>query len=622
MTFTPNELTSATLVADDVIVHRNVMIAMRDGVHLATDIYRPAKDGKPVETPLPVILERTPYDKAGTPRTELSVKKPTPMSRQDLAIHMVRLGYIAVWQDCRGRYESEGHFTKYLSEGEDGFDTMEWIAAQPWMNGRIGTQGLSYNAHTQMAMACLNPPGLAAMSIDSGGFSNAYTCGIRQGGAFELKQATWAYHRAQEATDDRTAAAVADESLHDWFAQMPWTKGRSPVRWNAEYEDYLIEQWQNGTFNDFWKKVGIYAAGYYDTFPKVPTIFMSSWYDAYVTTTLENFTALKGDSERPLSLIMGPWTHGNRSRQVFGDVDFGAQAVFDGQIDEDWLTYREKWFAHYLKDEADPKQAGRVHLFLMGTGTGKKTEAGHLDHGGRWIESTDWPLPEAKPLDLYLHADMSLQTSAPQAETAAISYDFDPRNPVPTIGGSLTSGEPIFTGGGFNQVESEAFYGCTRPGLPLIARHDVLSFETDILAEDTSIAGPVEIELWVTTDALDTDFTAKLVDVYPPSEDYPRGYALNITDGIFRVRYRNGFDKPEPVGKGEVFRITISPFATANMFKKGHRIRLDISSSNFPKYDVNPNTGEPEGTSHRKKTAVNTVFMHKGRASKLKLQKL
>lgn len=622
MTFTPNELTSATLVADDVIVHRNVMIAMRDGVHLATDIYRPAKDGKPVETPLPVILERTPYDKAGTPRTELSVKKPTPMSRQDLAIHMVRLGYIAVWQDCRGRYESEGHFTKYLSEGEDGFDTMEWIAAQPWMNGRIGTQGLSYNAHTQMAMACLNPPGLAAMSVDSGGFSNAYTCGIRQGGAFELKQATWAYHRAQEATDDRTAAAVADESLHDWFAQMPWTKGRSPVRWNAEYEDYLIEQWQNGTFNDFWKKVGIYAAGYYDTFPKVPIIFMSSWYDAYVTTTLENFTALKGDCERPLSLIMGPWTHGNRSRQVFGDVDFGAQAVFDGQIDEDWLTYREKWFAHYLKDEADPKQSGRVHLFLMGTGTGKKTEAGHLDHGGRWIESTDWPLPEAKPLDLYLHADMSLQTSAPQAETAAISYDFDPRNPVPTIGGSLTSGEPIFTGGGFNQVESEAFYGCTRPGLPLTARHDVLSFETDILAEDTSIAGPVEIELWVTTDALDTDFTAKLVDVYPPSEDYPRGYALNITDGIFRVRYRNGFDKPEPVGKGEVFKITISPFATANMFKKGHRIRLDISSSNFPKYDVNPNTGEPEGTSHRKKTAVNTVFMHKGRASKLKLQKL
>jgi putative CocE/NonD family hydrolase len=571
---------------------------------------------------LPVILERTPYNKAGTPRTELSLKNPVSMSRPELAIHLVRKGYIVIWQDCRGRYDSEGHFTKYLSEGEDGYDTMVWVEAQPWNNSRIGTMGLSYDAHTQMALACLNPPGLSAMAVDSGGFSNAFTCGIRQGGAFELKQATWAYHRAQEGTDERTAAAVADEDLAYWFAQMPWTKGRSPVRWNAEYEDYLLEQWQSGTFNDFWRKVGIYAAGYYETFPKVPTIFMSSWYDAYVTTTLENFTALKGDAERPLSLIMGPWTHGNRSRTIFGDVDFGADAVFDGQVDEDWLAYREKWFARYLKDEHAHQQAGRVHVFLMGTGQGNKTEAGHLNHGGRWIEGTDWPLPDAEPLNLYLQKDMSLSEKLPEQVAASISYDFDPANPVPTIGGSLTSGEPIFTGGGFNQVEAEQFYGCTRPGLPLTARHDVLSFETAPLEQDTAIAGPVEIELWVCTDAPDTDFTAKLVDVYPPSADYPRGYALNITDGIFRVRYRKGFDKPEPVADGEVFKITISPFATANMFKKGHRIRLDISSSNFPKYDVNPNTGEPEGTSHRKQIAVNTVFVEHNRPSVLKLSKI
>lgn len=622
MSLLANSLTSATAVADDVILHRNVMIAMRDGIHLATDIYRPALNGVPVETALPVILERTPYDKAGTPRTELSVKNPVSRSRLELAIHLVRKGYIVIWQDCRGRYDSEGHFTKYLSEGEDGYDTMAWIDAQPWNNSRIGTMGLSYDAHTQMALACLNPPGLCAMAVDSGGFSNAFTCGIRQGGAFELKQATWAYHRAQEATDERTAAAVADENLADWFAQMPWTKGRSPVRWNAEYEDYLLEQWQRGTFNDFWKKVGIYAAGYYDTFPKVPTIFMSSWYDAYVTTTLENFTALKGDAERPLSLIMGPWTHGNRSRTIFGDVDFGKDAVFDGQVDEDWLTYREKWFARYLKDEDGERQADRVHIFLMGTGAGNKTEAGNLNHGGRWIETTDWPLPNAEQLDLYMHADMSLSDQQPKQAEASLSYDFDPANPVPTIGGSLTSGEPIFTGGGFNQVEAEQFYGCTHPGLPLTARHDVLSFETAPLAEDTAIAGPVEFDLWVSTNTPDTDFTAKLVDVYPPSADYPRGYALNITDGIFRVRYRNGFDKPEPVADGEIFKITISPFATANMFKRGNRIRLDISSSNFPKYDVNPNTGEPEGTSRRKQTAVNTVFVEKDRPSVLKLNKV
>lgn len=606
-------LASATPVADDVVVHRDVMVRMRDGVHLATDIYRPAG----TDAPLPVIFERTPYDKSGTPRTEFSVNAPVPMSRPDLAIHLARKGYVVIWQDCRGRYKSEGVFTKYLSEGEDGYDAMEWIAAQPWQNGRVGTMGLSYDAHTQMAMACLNPPGLACMAVDSGGFSNAFTCGIRQGGAFEMKQATWAYHRGIEAGDAVAARAIQSENLRDWFGAMPWTKGRSPVRWNAEYEDYLLEQWQSGTFDDFWKKVGIYAAGYYDVFPKVPTIFMSSWYDAYVHTTLENFTGLKGDPDRPLALIMGPWTHGNRSRTLFGDVDFGPEATFDGQLDESWLAYREKWFLRWLKDDTSAQQAGRVHLFLMGTGPGGKTAAGNLNHGGRWIESTDWPLPEARPLDLYLTPRMSL-TRKPAGE-GTISYDYDPANPVPTIGGSLTSGEPIFTGGGFDQVEAEEFYGCTRPGLPLNARLDVLSFETEPLTENTAIAGPVEVELWVSTDAPDTDFTAKLVDVYPPCADYPRGYALNITDGIFRCRYRNGFDKPEPVQAGEVFRISITPFATANLFKKGHRIRLDISSSNFPKYDVNPNTGEPEGTSRRKQAAVNSIHLGSDKASRIRL---
>ncbi|MEL4375980.1 CocE/NonD family hydrolase [Brucella cytisi] len=622
MNFNPNELTSATAVADDVVVHRNVMIAMRDGVHLATDIYRPAVNGKPVETPFPVIFERTPYDKSGTPRTEFSVAAPTPLSRPEYAIRLVRKGYIVIWQDCRGRYDSEGHFTKYLSEGQDGFDSMAWIEMQPWNNSKIGTQGLSYNAHTQMALASLNAPGLAAMVVDSGGFSNAYTCGIRQGGAFELKQATWAYHRAQEGTDERTAAAVAAESLHDWFSMMPWTKGRSPVRWNPEYEAYLLEQWQEGTFGDFWKKVGIYAAGYYETFPKVPITFMSSWYDVYVPTTLENFMALKGDPDRPLTLIMGPWTHGNRTRSVFGDVDFGPAAIFDGQVDKDWFTYRENWFARHLQGEATEDREGQVHLFLMGTGSGSKTENGHLDHGGCWIQSTDWPLPNAEPLELYLGSDMSLSASAPSETEAVLTYDFDPANPVPTIGGALTSGEPIFTGGGFDQVEAKEFYGCKRPGLPLSARPDVLCFETGPLENDVAVVGPVEIDLWATTDAPDTDFTAKLVDVYPPSEDYPRGYALNISDGIFRVRYRDAFDRPRLVEKGEIFKITVRAFATANLFKKGHRIRLDISSSNFPKFDVNPNTGEPEGTSRTSQVARNSVFLQADRPSVLRMLKI
>ena len=620
-------LTRAEAVADGVVVHRDVMLPMRDGVRLATDIYRPARGGVPVETPLPVILERTPYDKAGTPRTEFSAAGLEPMSRPELAVRLVREGYVVIWQDCRGRYGSEGEFVKYLNEGEDGYDSMVWIEAQPWNNSRIGTMGLSYGAHTQVAMACLNPPGLACMAVDSGGFSNAFTCGIRQGGAFELKQATWAYNRAMEGPlaqrDPRVRAAIEAEDLHQWFAHMPWTKGRSPVRWDPDYEAYLLDQWQHGTFDDFWKKVGIWAAGYYETFPKIPITFMSSWYDAYVQTTLENYAGLKGDPERPLTLIMGPWTHGNRCERVFGDVDFGPAAVFDNQVDTSWLDYRLRWFARWLKgDERAGGPTDRVRYFLMGGGSGRRTAEGHLDHGGAWRSGSDWPLPEAAPLVLHLRDDMRL-TPEPPSEDTALGYDFDPANPVPTIGGALTSGEPIFTGGGFDQVERADAYGCTRPGLPLSARRDVLSFETEQLQEDLAIVGPVTVRLWVSTDAPDTDFTAKLVDVYPPSEDYPRGYALNVTDGIFRVRYRKGFDRPEPVDSQEgVFEIVITPFATANLFRAGHRLRLDISSSNFPKYDVNPNTGEPEGKSRRGRVAFNQVHMGASHPSRLELLRL
>ncbi len=615
-------LTAATAISPGVVVHRNVMVPMRDGVRLATDVYRPARvDGTPDPTPRPVIFERTPYDKAGTPRTEFSVAAPTPLSRIALAERLVAEGYVVIWQDCRGRYDSEGTFTKYLNEAEDGFDSMVWIDAQDFGNGRVGTMGLSYDAHVQMALACLNPPGLACMAVDSGGFSNAFTCGIRQGGALEMKQATWAYNRAMEAplaaADPLILKAIEAESLHDWMKHTPWTRGRSPVRWDPDYEGYLLDQWQHGTFDDFWKKTGIWAAGYYDTFPKIPIIFMSSWYDVYVQSTLENYVGLKDDAARPLTLIMGPWTHGNRSRSLFGDVDFGPNAVFDGQVDDDWLAFRLKFFARWLKDDGDGAREDRVHLFVMGGGSGRRTPEGHLDHGGHWIEVPDWPVPGAKPLRLHPRPDMTL--GAPEA--GELGYAYDPAHPVPTIGGALPSGEPIFEGGAFDQTEDSHFFGCTTPGLPLTARRDVLSFETPALAEDLLVAGPVTVRLRVSTDAPDTDFTAKLVDVYPPSEDYPRGYAMNLTDGIFRVRYRKGFDSPALVAPDEgAFEITITPFATVNLFRKGHKLRLDISSSNFPKYDINFNTGEAEGTARGSRIAHNTLYL--GDASVLELSVL
>lgn len=613
----------AELVADDVVIYRDIMVTMRDGVRLATDLYCPAD----ARDALPVILERTPYGKGERSRSEIEVGMDQPMMRAEVASHFVRHGYAVIYQDCRGRYGSEGKFTKYLAEGPDGYDTLAWTVAQPWSNGKVGTMGLSYAAHTQMAAACMNPPGLAAMVLDSGGFSNAFTCGIRQGGAFELKQATWAYNNALESVaakeDSNLLRALEAEDIRTWFTAMPWSEGRSPLRWASDYEGYLLEQWRHGTFNDYWKQPGIYAAGYYDTLPKVPVALLSSWYDAYVRTVFENYAGLARDPGRPISLMMGPNLHGNRNATFSGDVHFGSAATLGGNVVESWLEFRRHWFDRWLKDVDNTiVKEPRVRLFLMGGGSGRKTAEGRINHGGTWISATDWPIPSSHEIEFHFHADGSLSAEEPAADVEPLVYDFDPKNPVPTIGGALTSGQPVFEGGGFDQRERARFFGCADTNLPLSARLDVLSFETPPLAEDLAIVGPVEVELFVSTDGPDTDFTAKLIDVYPPSEDYPSGYALILTDGIFRCRYRNGFDAPEPCVPGETMRIVIEPFATANLFKKGHRLRVDISSSNFPKFDVNPNTGAPEGLGRTKRIARNTLFCDQKRASRLSLRAL
>ena len=615
-----NDRASHEVGAPDVAVERDVMVTMRDGVRLATDIYRPARDGVPASEALPVLIERTPYGKHLQSRSEIDLGMARPRWRREVAEIFARAGYAVVFQDCRGRYASEGEFTKYLAEGPDGYDTLAWIVGQPWCNGKIGTFGLSYAAHTQMAAACLNPPGLACMVLDSGGFSSAYRCGIRQGGAFELKQATWAYKQAKESRraerDPGIVRALQSEDIRAWFHAMPWDRGRSPVRWEPDYEAYLLDQWRRGTFDDYWRQVGLYAAGHYDTLPDIPVLLMSSWYDAYVHTTFDNYAGLRRKAGRPVHVVMGPWTHGNRNQRVFGDVDFGAASTFDGHVAATWIGHRLAFFDRWLKGRATFEEP-RVRCFVMGGGSGRRTAAGKLEHGGGWITASDWPLPQARERSLYLDAAGRLVDDAPPPAT--IEYDYDPANPVPTIGGALTSGEPIFEGGAFDQREDVRFFGCTRPGLPLSARPDVLSFETEPLAADLVVVGPVRVELTVGSEAPDTDFTAKVIDVYPPSDDYPTGFAMNVTDGIFRLRYRTGWASPALLAQGETARIVIEPFATANRFKAGHRLRLDISSSNFPKFDVNPNTGAPEGSGRTRRIARNTVHVGGNPASRLAL---
>jgi putative CocE/NonD family hydrolase len=590
---------------------RTEMVAMRDGVRLATDIHTPAGGG-----PFPVILERTPYGRDEPSRSEITAADRTPASRGALAAYFGAHGYAVVYQDTRGRHGSEGRFVKYLSDGEDGFDTCAWLVGQEWCDGRICTMGLSYAAHTQAALGCLDAPGVVAQVLDCGGFANSWKSGIRQSGAFELKQATWALRQAQlspeAAADPVLHAALAAEDVRDWFTRLPWRPGHSPLRHHPDYEAYLFDQWRHGADDGFWRQTGIWAEGFHDRYSRAACVHMSSWWDPYPLTATANYQGLKRAGRGAQRLILGPWTHGDRSDTRFGDVAFGADASLDSWAG-DWRAYRLRFFDHVIHGTALDEPPVRV--FVMGGGSGRRTPQGHLDHGGAWLKADDWPLPGTDFVPYHLHADGGLDPAPPATAAAPLAFDFDPSHPVPTIGGAMSSLEPVASAGSWDQTEAPAFFGCRAPYLPLASRPDVLVFQTAPLSAPLRIVGPVVAELFVATDGPDTDFTAKLIDVHPPSPDYPQGYAMILTDGILRLRYAEDPAAPRLRVGGEVVRATITLFPTANLFLPGHRVRLDISSSNFPKFDVNPNTGEPEGAARRRRVAVNTVFVDAARPS-------
>ena len=608
----------------ELTVDRDIMVPMRDGVRLATDIVRPVLPGGRQTEPLPVIMERTPYDKRGISRSEVSIAQPSPASRAEIAEYLARRGFAVVMQDCRGRYNSEGVFRKYVNEAEDGYDTLEWLLSQSWCNGKVGTMGLSYGAHTQSALACLGPRGLSCMFMDSGGFSSAYQGGIRRGGAFELKQATWAYRHAlrspETLADPVRAAKLKEKDIRQWFRQMPWQPGASPLSAAPEYEEYLFEEWRAGTFSDYWRQPALYAEGFYDRFPDVPTAIVGSWYDPYVLTCLTNFTELSKRHRSPTQLIMGPWTHGDRSTSFSGDVDFGPNATLDNNIAQDYLELRLAWFRRWLKGAEAAVEEPNVRYFQMGGGSGLRLASAKLSHGGRWRSAAGWPPPGARDKSLYLGGDQALAANPP-SESGEFCYRYDPEDPVPTIGGALTSGKPLMQGGAFDQRESEEIfkYRGAPNGRPLAERKDVLVFQTPPLEKALVVSGSIVVELFVSTDCLDTDFTAKLVDVYPPNSDYPEGFAMNITDGIFRLRYRDGWERESMAEAGEIYRIKIKPFAVANLFQVGHRLRLDISSSNYPHFDLNPNTGAPEGCAVEFKVATNRIHYGARYPSRLRL---
>ncbi|MGA1206729.1 MAG: CocE/NonD family hydrolase [Litorivicinaceae bacterium] len=584
---------------------------MRDGIRLATDIYFPEPTAANNTGSFPVLMERTPYDKSGISPREVSIWDPHPMSRPELAKRLTSSGFVVIFQDCRGRYASEGQFTKYLDEGEDGLDTLIWLREQSWFNGQLGMFGLSYGAHTQLALACYGPPELKALVLDCGGFANAYRGGIRRGGAFELKQATWAFKNAQlsQAVQDNPAAkeALSKQDIRAWFADMPWARGRSPLQWAPEYETYLFDQWERGVFDDSWRQIGLYAEGYYAQLNEMKLLCVCGWYDPYIQSTIQNFLGSQTHGGKDSRLILGPWTHGARSYPFAGDIDFGSGATLESLTAVDYTDLRLQWFkAHLLGQPSEPIPV--VQYFRMGGGTGKRTQEGRRDHGGRWLTADRWPPARMTPTSWFLHPEGRLSQEAPDRAHAYRQFTFDPTAPVPTIGGSLTSGLPVFEAGAFHQIEDPKFFGSTVPGRPLCSRPDVLSFVSDPLEQAMEVTGSIQATLYIASTAVDTDFTVKVIDEMPPNEDYPDGYAMNLTDGILRCRYRDSFESPSLMTPGQLYKIEIDIFPTSNLFLAGSRIRVDISSSNFPHFDVNPNTGDPEGPWTRWQIATNRVW--------------
>ncbi len=577
----------------EVVTQKDLHVLVRDGTRLALDVYLPAEDGKPLPGKHPTLLARTPYNKNGMVAE---------------ARWFAARGYAVVINDVRGRFASEGEWRMLTDDPQDGYDLVEWMSKQPWCNGKVGTFGTSYVGGTQHALACARPSSLACMiPVDS--VSNTGIAGIRHSGAFELRFMNWIFtigapNARAALADPRLKAALEQNGrrMPQHLLQLPIRPGMTPLKQVPEYERWLVEVMRHGDNDGFWKQPGYSVVDNGARYADVPVYHVTGWYDSWCRQNVLNWQALSKAKKSPQMLIIGPWTHGGQGRNVAGEIDFPSEAAL---AFNDW---RLRWFDHWLKGiDNSVEEEARVKLFIMGGGDGRKSKEGRLRHGGRWRNEHSFPLERTQFTPYYLHVDGRLEPNRPVVKTAATTFRFDPANPVPTIGGNLSSVGGLLEAGGFDQrCRADTLFA--RDQLPLSQRRDILVFQTDPLKENVEVTGPIVVNLFVSSSAVDTDFTAKLIDVYPRSEDYPLGFDLNIGDSITRMRYRKSLEKAELMEAGKIYPVAIHLYPTANVFAKGHRIRLDISSSNFPRFDLNPNTGEPLQQHRRLIAADNTVY--------------
>jgi len=541
----------------NIVIEKNVMVAMRDGVHLAADVYRPVEEGQH-----PVLLMRLPYNKDLPGRLAAFVST---------AFRAAQQGYVVVLQDCRGRFASEGEFYPQFDDANDGVDTIHWIVEQPWANGKVGMIGGSYLGFTQWLLAKEHPEALRAIAPQVT-TSNYYQTPMRhEGGVFELGVLFWALSMVPEEVQRRMRQGQASreqmgaimQAMRDpsaLMAHLPLVD--QPLL--REFAPWYLDWLNHPTYDDYWKRIA--HSEYYEQLT-VPTLNMGGWYDLFLGGTLANYVGMKQRGGSVVArahqrLVIGPWSHTN-DMGMFSERSYGL-AASSAAIDLEGMQLR--WHDHWLKGEENGVEQDKpVKIFVMG-----------LD---QWRDEDDWPLPDTQYRPYYLHSgghansatgNGTLSPDAPAEEPEDV-YLYDPRHPVPTVGGAIL-------------IDLAPVEG-PRDQRAVEVREDVLCYSTPVLEKPVEVTGPIALVLYISSSARDTDFTGKLVNVYPD------GRAEILTDGILRARYRESFTEAKLLEPGQIYELRLDLWATSNLFKAGHRIRLEVSSSNFPRFDRNTNTG-------------------------------
>lgn len=589
---------SATATTGDAPTFHGVQTRMSDGVALVCDIWTAGDD-----RPRPVVLERTPYGRSRTDQSERIAGQPHPRPRPEVARGYTAAGLTYVVQDCRGTGDSGGDFVKYTQEQADTSDTIAWILRQEWCDGRVAMAGFSYGAACQLAAIAGGGAQPCAAILDCGGFSDALSNGVRQGGALALKQATWTYAQAirdaRARGDAEGLQRLEAEDLEAWLRKGPWTPGHSPLAAAPGHEATLSELWTNSLDGPFWNRPGLRTERDRLRDTRTDILFVTSWFDTSLRGTLENHAAMcdgRSATDRPV-LIVGPWAHGDRWTTMTGKVDMGDAALPDRAFGRSFPALRTAFLAGSLglADRLPDLTPGTVHWFEI---SGRARPGGDTPRlTGAWRRAESWPPRDARVRDLFL-SDTGLTETATEMQDAGIVSD--PDDPTPTLGGAINSGGDLMPGGMFDQT-------------PLDGGRDILRFETAAFDQDLLLAGPVTATIRASADAPDFDIAAKLLLVL---ED---GTPLNLSDGICRARHRNGVTTEElvPPGSPVVIPVELNPIAARVL--PGQKLRLDLSGSNFPCFDVNPQTGAPQGVPGPRRRARITFHASAEHPSRLSL---